>query len=294
MDDAGMRADEFEHTDPVATPTEGVVPADAQLFEPDEVQPAVEPEADVSVSDEELPETEPVVAEHVSTAEPAQATLDEMVASIAADAAAPEPAQGEGVENEAPADRESSTEESPAEDVGSEPDEAEASEEAVAAEAEAEAPVPGDVPDAPTADETVAAAQADSEPEPEPEPALEPEKPKPLTLRFWTRVPLWIEFGVFVAFAGALTYLLWSAPREALTTLPLYALLVLGGTALVVIDLVTGLAIWLTARKRATDSEKIGLGRTLWLRALGWTAGCVAVWWIAFLVLDLHRIGVIG
>jgi len=219
-----------------------------------------------------------------------------MVASIAADAAAPEPAQGEGVENEAPADRESSTEESPAEDVGSEPDEAEASEEAVAAEAEAEAPVPGDVPDAPTADETVAAAQADSEPEPEPEPepALEPEKPKPLTLRLWTRVPLWIEFGVFVAFAGALTYLLWSAPREALTTLPLYALLVLGGTALVVIDLVTGLAIWLTARKRATDSEKIGLGRTLWLRALGWTAGCVAVWWIAFLVLDLHRIGVIG
>jgi hypothetical protein len=69
---------------------------------------------------------------------------------------------------------------------------------------------------------------------------------------------------------------------------------VLGGAALAFIGLVTGLVVWLMARSRAGEDERGGLGLKIWTRALAWTAGGVALWWIGLLLLDLHHAGVIG
>jgi hypothetical protein len=108
----------------------------------------------------------------------------------------------------------------------------------------------------------------------------------------WTRVPFWVLGALWVAFVGVLTYLMWPS-TGALVTRPLYPYLVFGGAALVVVGLVTGLTIWLLARAHAGEYGPAGIARTVWMRALGWTACGVAVWWIGLVVLDLHRTGVI-
>jgi hypothetical protein len=121
-----------------------------------------------------------------------------------------------------------------------------------------------------------------------------PEALAPITRRWWTRVPLWIVFAAFPVVTGVPVYLMWPGATGAVTAHPLYRLLVLGGAALVLIGLMTGCAIWLTARSRAADDEKVGLGRTLWMRTLTWTAGGVALWWIGLVILDLRHSGVFG
>lgn len=284
MDEAGVNADELEATGPMDIPAvaESVADDDARQEPSEPVETHVATESDEPQAERET-ETEPETAPQPDPepdAEPpvesVPATLDEMVASIAADSGSTEPAADE-VAQDSEAAPEPEAETAPEADVI-----AEASTESVA---EAE-PEPGS--DAPEEAASELAAVAEAEPEPE------PAEPKPLPYQLWTRLPLWLEFGAFVVFAGMIAYLLWSVPREALTTLPLYAALVFGGVVFVLIDLVTGLAIWLSARGRATDDEKAGLGRIIWTRALVWTAASVAVWWVAFLALDLHRIGVIG
>ena len=146
---------------------------------------------------------------------------------------------------------------------------------------------------APTADET-----ALEEPEQETPAAEEPVEntvgPRPLLRRWWTRVPFWVVDAVWVVLTVGAVVSLWRAPAATLTDGIAYTVLVLGGAALAFIGLVTGLVVWLVARSRAGEDERGGLGLTIWTRALAWTAGGVALWWIGLLVLDLHHAGVIG
>lgn len=119
-------------------------------------------------------------------------------------------------------------------------------------------------------------------------------EPKPLLRRLWTQAPFWAVDAVWAILTLAAVIALWRAPSATFADGIAYGLLVLGGAALAFIGLVTGLVVWLVARSRAGDDERAGLGLAIWTRALAWTAGGVALWWVGLLVLDLHHAGVIG
>jgi len=169
--------------------------------------------------------------------------------------------------------------------------------EAEAAEAAPEADLEAPAPEALAVAEAVAEGDAErSAPELE-EPDTSdtvPETPKAIVDRLWTRAPFWVVGGAFVVLVGTCVYLLWPLATGTFTAHPLYALFVQGGAALVLIGLVTGLVVWLSARSRAQDDEKPGLAMRLWLRALAWTAGGVAIWWIGLALLDLRHAGLLG
>ena len=122
----------------------------------------------------------------------------------------------------------------------------------------------------------------------------EPAPPQPLLRRFWTRVPFWAVDSAWAILTLAATIALWRAPAATFADGIAYAILVVGGAALAFVGLVTGLVVWLVARSRADEDERVGLGLAIWTRALTWTAAGVAMWWIGLLVLDLHHAGVIG
>jgi hypothetical protein len=117
--------------------------------------------------------------------------------------------------------------------------------------------------------------------------------PGPIGERMWTRAPFWVAFGLFPVFTGVFAYLLWPAAAGALTMSPLYPSFVLGGAGLVLVSLVTGLVVGLTARAKAGHDGRVGLARAIWWRTFVWTAAGVAVWWIGMVLLDLHHAGVI-
>ena len=161
--------------------------------------------------------------------------------------------------------------------------------------AEDEEPVEGEEGETEAAEGEEPASEEESE-EPESDEESEAEEeygPTPVVSRMWARVPFWIIGVVWAVFAGALGYMLWPVSAGVFVTDPLYPYFVFGGATLVALGLVTGLIVWLVARAQAEGDERIGLGRILWMRALSWTAGGVALWWVALIALDLHRTGVI-
>jgi hypothetical protein len=123
---------------------------------------------------------------------------------------------------------------------------------------------------------------------------VEPAAPKPLLRRVWTRAPFWAVDAAWAILTLAAVIALWRAPAATFADGIAYGVLVLGGAALAFIGLMTGLIVWLIARSRAGQDERVGLGLAIWTRALIWTAGGVALWWVGLLVLDLHHSGVIG
>jgi hypothetical protein len=158
------------------------------------------------------------------------------------------------------------------------------------ARSEAE-PGVGSVEPEPVEDSPGAAEEAGTS---EPDSTEEPAAPKPLLRRMWTRIPFWAVDGVWFVLTAAAVIALWRAPSATFTDGIAYALLVLGGAVLAFIGLVSGLVVWLVARSRASEDERVGLGLSIWTRALAWTAGGVALWWVGLLLLDLHHAGVIG
>jgi hypothetical protein len=129
---------------------------------------------------------------------------------------------------------------------------------------------------------------------PGPDETLAPaEVVRPVADRLWTRIPFWVLGLVWAGLVGASAYALWPTSAEAFILSPLYPVFIFGAAALVAVGVVLGLIVWLTARSRAGEYGTAGVGRRIWTRALGWTAGGVALWWIALIVLDLHRTGVI-
>lgn len=226
-----------------------------------EPEPAPEPETEPETEPESAPEPEPAP-------EPAPApevvevplTLDELVADIASS------------------------------DAGEAAEEADAEENASEGEAESVSEVEAEV-EAAAAAEGAAALEATAT---EATPVIEaPEGPAPLLRRLWTRVPFWTLDAVWLSLTVAVTVILWRAPAATFADGLPYAILVLGGAALAFTGLVTGLVVWLVARRRAGEDERAGLGLALWTRALAWTAGGVALWWVGLLVLDLHHAGLI-
>jgi hypothetical protein len=191
-------------------------------------------------------------------------TLDELVAELAE----PEPAAGSVDESEIleAAGEGSASGERPEDSEGGEPAEGGAVEGTAPAES---------------------GADGGAEPEAIEEPEL------PVVRRMSTRVPFWVLGAAWVAFAGGLTYLLWPTSTGVFVTSPIYGYFVFGGAALVIIGLVLGLIVWLAARSSVEKGARAGIAGVVWMRALGWTAIGVVLWWIALTVLDLHRTGVI-
>lgn len=119
-----------------------------------------------------------------------------------------------------------------------------------------------------------------------------PQPPPAVTARPWTTIPFFVLGAGWLGFTGPLTYLLWTTAPGAPVASPYYGIFILGGTVLTLLGFMTGLTVWLLARARAGEDE-VGVGRTIWWRAVGTTAAGVALWWIALLVLDMHRAGLL-
>ncbi len=120
-----------------------------------------------------------------------------------------------------------------------------------------------------------------------------PDEANPLEAALWTRVPFWVLTAVWLAGAGALTYLLWPLAKPGLEASPLYSLLVYGGAGMVFISAVAGLVVWSRARSVAGITERGVVGRAVMVRALAWTAAGVALWVIAMIVLSFHSLKII-
>jgi hypothetical protein len=176
------------------------------------------------------------------------------------------------------------------EPIEPEPIEPESEAEPEAAEAEASETEVVDAPAEPEASELAAAAAEEPV-------ALSdtPEVPEGALLtrsRLAARLPFWILSGVWVVFAGAMTYLLWADATKPFADLPLYAGFIYGGVALTVAGLLVGVVVWLLLR-RAAPELRAGLVRAVLLRAAAATLAGNLVWWAGLVVLDLHRSGVL-
>jgi hypothetical protein len=271
MDDVTTTSDESPVED--AQPTEPMTtldPIDGALsLSGSEPGPGAEPETVAEPEPEpalELSEAPGSESAAVAAGSGAQPSLDDLIADLA-------------VEGE-PADGEAGT----AEDGAglAEGDASDAPTRIEAEEARASEPQTAPVPVAPVAP-TASPIAAD--------PAAEA---GPMLERLWTHVPFWVIAGAWVVLTAAMTALLWNASAGGMSTGIPYAVLVLGGGALVVIGLVAGLVISLLVRGRTVPGERAGLFLAVWNRALLWTAGGVLVWWIGLLLLDLHHVAGIG
>ncbi len=163
---------------------------------------------------------------------------------------------------------------------------------AKAAEGEADADEGGPV--AESADDETIAQEAEAEDEAYEEIEDEYAGVALVRNRLGAKLPAWAYAGVWVVFAGVMTYLLWPTAAKPFIEQPDYAYMVVGGLALAVAGPVVALLTWVFVRMGTTASERIGLARAVWIRCMLATVFGVAIWWLALYALDLHRKGVIG
>lgn len=292
FDQDGVRTDAVDDRTPASPePVEGLSVLEegaGQVAEP----PAVEPDAGAPIEPEAAPEV-PGVEPEAEGAEPVEAepatvqesmSFDDIVASAAASstpAVAQEPAGDVEEGGAAPA----------SEDLD---DMVEALKEGAAAKTAADETAEGEEAVPETVDDETIAGEALAEDEQLEE--LEEEYSGPALVRngLATKLPAWIYAGVWVVFAGVMTYLLWPVADKSFVNQPYYAYMVGGGLVLAVAGPVTALLTWVFARMGTTSSERIGLARAIWMRCMLATVFGVAVWWIALIALDMHRTGKLG
>lgn len=118
--------------------------------------------------------------------------------------------------------------------------------------------------------------------------------PLPVRRRLSTRLPFWIYGGAWAVFVGVLTYLMWPLSGKPFVDYAYYAYLVYGGVGMLGIGLVVAITVWAVARSGTSKTEREGLVRAVWLRAAGWMAVGVILWWAGMYALDMHRLGLIG
>jgi chemotaxis protein histidine kinase CheA len=277
-------AEETSFDEP-ASDVEETLAADQEPEPAEEGQPPQEPEtleeSAAAAESPEAPEEHPA-PELVLEKEPEPAaaaaglTLDDMVAEIKESQGTEEPAPGETQDAEGTEAAQGEVAET-AESEAAEGEGVEGATETVAEEG-AEGAVEGAPADA--AEAVATAEEAANE-------------TGPARDRMDTCVPFWVYGGVWVVFAGVMTYLLWPVSAGLFTGSSRYAIFVLGGAGLTVIGVFVGLAAWLTGRSGTSQEEKQGLTQAILLRTAGWMTVGVALWWIALIALDLHRTGVI-
>jgi hypothetical protein len=110
----------------------------------------------------------------------------------------------------------------------------------------------------------------------------------------WTRAPAWCVAVLFAAFVVAAVAYLWPVASGDFKASAYYPLFILGSAGFVVVHLVTGLTVWLSARAQAGKGARTGISATVWIRTLAWTAGGIVLWWVGLLLLDLRHAGIIG
>lgn len=108
------------------------------------------------------------------------------------------------------------------------------------------------------------------------------------------KIPFWVYLGVWVVFAGVQTYLMWPLALEPFTGQPVYGLLVLIATGLVCSGPILGLCVWWFVSAHSERDERSGLVRAVLVRSAAAMAGGVVIWWIALMLLDLRRLGMLG
>jgi hypothetical protein len=239
---------------PVSTATAAPPAEAAAAAEASDEPEAVSGEPPEPAADSAVPPADAAPA--VAGAEEEQASLDEMVESLKAAAAAAVtedvavPAAPAGIDEEPGADVEASE---------------------VSAEAEVETgsaePLVSEVPS---------------------------EAPALVRDGLSARLPFWIYAGVWAAFSVAMTVLLWPESTKPFINDTLYAIFTLGGTALAIAGPVLGLSVWVALRVRSAPSVRDGLVRAAFMRAALWTLFGVASWWVALVILDLNRQGFFG
>lgn len=170
--------------------------------------------------------------------------------------------------------------EEPGEDAG-EDDASEEDAEAAGSEPEVEPEEPAGAADASWRD--AAAAEAAGT-----------EGPLMARSRLSTRLPFWLYGAAWAVFSGVMTYLLWPVSTEPFVSSIMYAYFIYGGAGMIAIGMVVALTVWLAARAGSSRSERAGLGQAISMRAFGWMAIGVVLWWACLYALDLHRVGVLG
>ncbi len=144
----------------------------------------------------------------------------------------------------------------------------------------------------------------DAEPEAAPEPsqtvdagaaipaaALEPILARD---RAGTQVPYWLFAAAWATFSVVMTVLLWPMATDSFVGRPLYAVFVYGGAGMTLAAPILGLLVWAIVRAGVEPDLRQGLLRAALLRAATTAVFGVVVWWVALVVLDLHRAGLLG
>lgn len=159
---------------------------------------------------------------------------------------------------------------------------------------ESEAAEPQNAPDVVVVDESAAADEPTDEPTDEVAEAAAPETDLPPADRLGARLPFWMLGGTWVLLVSFFSYVLWPIAEPGLMDDPMYAWFILGGAALTAIGFFLAVVAWLAVRSSVEPGQRRGVASVIWKRALLWTAGGVVLWWMALLLLDLRRTGLVG
>lgn len=159
-----------------------------------------------------------------------------------------------------------------------------------AAESVAELSEPEAEPEAELEAETAVAEAPEAQPQPQPAVAavVMPEEAKAANVSLW---PFIVYLGAWLVFAGVYVWQFIELPAErAVFDQPVYGLFVAMGIGLAVTGPVVALVTWMTSWGKQ-DATKSDLLVSALVRGSIVTFGGVSIWWLAYILVDLMRLG---